>query len=863
MRIKKIIALCIFAILIPMCAYAQDDDLKFDTAYTLLHDLNVVEEKPSDTDSSVTRGDFVGMFIRALNIDLSSSPEISAFSDVYHSDKNYAEINAGYEMGYISGYDDKTFRPDENISFSHCLDLANKALGYNKLGISVFNKSNKINDGITKIGNEVSYHDAVVLIYNMLMENTMEADYSKVPVEYNKSKNSLLYDMWNIYSVRGQITQTAYTGLSTGADCGKDRIKIGDTTYVCTIPDINEKLGFSVTAFICDKDDVDTVVSIADRKNTVVNLKADTLRKSSYKNNVFEYTDASGSTHKFKMLPAIDIIYNDVFAGSQFENSIIENMSLGEVDIIDSDDDGVYDILKVYDYKILTAGNNTSENARRIYDKYIPQNYIEVEATNDYDLVNLSIDGRIGKTSEIVFGDVIAYYENTNESGTKIVQMRINRTVTTGVLESMSEDYYVVDGKRFPVNPELADRAKNNKYGNAPSLGSTQTFYLDYIGQISLVLSENQSEYSYGLLCNVYVDYDECYIKMFTPANSFVTYKADDKLVIDGGRIRDLNNISTILDQTKLSICNGDGMYQIVRYVAKGDKITQILTTSSNNDNSPRLDYDFKNRSFKNLGFVFGTSMRDFRANQYSNVVFMPTLTDKVNPDRFYWGDLSNLVNGDTMNSQAYNVDESGCAELILLSTDFKESYGNAPAMYIVQSNNLVIDENDELVRHLAVVQKGVLYNYYTESGDTETASDIGSGDVIQIVMDPFNKVIFTKQILDFDAPKLLHGFNSEGVSSYTAAIRHLTGYIESYKNGWATVTYAQDKSADLTQEPYKDLVNIGSLTFSVYDEATKKVTTGKAANLPGYISTSGDDYMIFLYSNYGQLVDMFVYVLE
>ena len=57
--------------------------------------------------------------------------------------------------------------------------------------------------------------------------------------------------------------------------------------------------------------------------------------------------------------------------------------------------------------------------------------------------------------------------------------------------------------------------------------------------------------------------------------------------------------------------------------------------------------------------------------------------------------------------------------------------------------------------------------------------------------------------------------------------------------------------------------MNIGSLTFSVYDEASKKITTGNATNLPGYISTSGDDYMIFLYSNYGQLVDMYVYVLE
>ena len=78
-------------------------------------------------DSNITRGEFAKIIVSATDtLDSSAS---SSFSDVSTNDWYYHYVSSAYKNGYITGYPDGSFRPDDYITRADICTIVSRSLG--------------------------------------------------------------------------------------------------------------------------------------------------------------------------------------------------------------------------------------------------------------------------------------------------------------------------------------------------------------------------------------------------------------------------------------------------------------------------------------------------------------------------------------------------------------------------------------------------------------------------------------------------------------------------------------------------------------------------------------------------------------
>jgi len=87
----------------------------------------------ADTNTPVTRAEFASILVNAVNgrdipdrVNAPVAPPV--FSDVREGDEHYGAIMSAADKGYISGYPDGTFRPDEPIAFEQMVTMTSALL---------------------------------------------------------------------------------------------------------------------------------------------------------------------------------------------------------------------------------------------------------------------------------------------------------------------------------------------------------------------------------------------------------------------------------------------------------------------------------------------------------------------------------------------------------------------------------------------------------------------------------------------------------------------------------------------------------------------------------------------------------------
>lgn len=131
---------------------------------------------------NVSRCEFTTLIIRILGkegeSDLNSTDNNTEnlFTDVSEKHWAYGNIITALKYGLINGYEDKTFRPDNNVTFTEARAIIVRALGYEshmegKWPENVINMSKKLgldyNIDLPQ-DKEITRGEASVLIYNSL-----------------------------------------------------------------------------------------------------------------------------------------------------------------------------------------------------------------------------------------------------------------------------------------------------------------------------------------------------------------------------------------------------------------------------------------------------------------------------------------------------------------------------------------------------------------------------------------------------------------------------------------------------------------------------------------------------------------------
>ena len=104
-------------------------------------------------DKNITRAEFIAVLIRLLNKELTA--QTVNFNDVEEKSWYYSYVSTGVLLGYINGYDDNTFRPEENITREEAAVIISRAVSLSNDGME-FEDKDKISpwakDAVSKIG---------------------------------------------------------------------------------------------------------------------------------------------------------------------------------------------------------------------------------------------------------------------------------------------------------------------------------------------------------------------------------------------------------------------------------------------------------------------------------------------------------------------------------------------------------------------------------------------------------------------------------------------------------------------------------------------------------------------------------------
>lgn len=375
-------------------------------------------------DNEVTRAEFTKMAVEALGEgDSATAQTTSQFADAANADVHWAVgyIAQGVSDGFINGYNDTTFGPNDQVTYAQACKMLVAAIGYstyaeNQGGYPSGYVAQASTLGITagvSATNDTNLTRAQVatLIYNAmdvplcvidgwtstatLTGVVQTPELKKLDGKENRDYQTLLTDRHNAYKVKGRVTVTSKGGSASGLE----------------------------------KDEVTYAVESADNYNDILNITKDDVQTETMKvgetsaaDMLFEYTEA---------LVQVDEDSDEVtiLAIESYGNS--KTITVAAADV--ADDDSTIGTDYVGNKKLPVYKSETSSSTTK-YD-------LSVGTDKEVDAV-IYVNG---VDAGVVTNEKIDQYILSNDTGnvTLVDVTSTGSTSTDGKYEYIMVDYYV------------------------------------------------------------------------------------------------------------------------------------------------------------------------------------------------------------------------------------------------------------------------------------------------------------------------------------------------------------------------------------------------------------------------------------
>lgn len=730
-RYKKIltaIVLSVFTALSMMTGYvfAEDEtvtEISEDTktAIQLLEALDIIQDGDSfSSEQEITRGYFTALASRALIVNNSGADVRTMFRDVTVDYKWADEIAGMYELGYISGGEERKFRPEDKITFCEAAAIAVTCLGY---GQQAKEKGGWPNGYLAEAGRHkllsgksendtLTYGEGAVMIKNMLEAEAVipSGTLTKGSIVYTTEKN-LLSILHSVYTAEGIVNENGITGLYS-KESPEDSISVGDIRIKNTTgEDMRELLGMYVKLYCRENDgEYEYMVMQSTDRNTVYNMNGwDSEVKYDRNGNSIKY-EYGNKTKNLKLSRDFRFIYN-----GKLENDYLKytaDFSESTVKVIDNNGDGLFDVLITETYSTLVSDSVGSTSTKIVskypgFDALCPDDYGRVEFTD--------MNGSRLDISDIRRGDVISWYASTDNSYAKIVKSslsvsgEISGTVT-------DENEYIIDGEYYKAAPTV-------KNGAVPlAIGKKGTFGLDIFGRIAEFSKDIDSSEGFGLMIRYLKDDDftgTVYAKILNEYHEMRTYTLAEKVKINGKTYKRGENYEQYTAMDTMARMNDDVASEkedVIRFKIDNDgNINSIDFALGGIPSKDEVEdgtlYMYKKRAVRWYKEDTGNMNDEFIINKASTVVFG---VDKNFPygddDRYFVMSGAAFGNDVQIDSEAYTTKKDpDTAEAIVY---YGLPAGSELKFLAINSIYEAVNNDNEIV----YMAKG-----FTQNGDMET----------------------------------------------------------------------------------------------------------------------------------------------
>lgn len=728
--------------------------------------------------------------------------EEGVFSDVSADDNYYTAVNYLASCGFVNGYGDGTFRPDEPISTDYAVKLIIDIMGLQSIAKSfpdtyagyrqVAQSMKLIADGGA---DTLRRKDAAQLVYNAII------------AEYDE-ENILLDKYLKLEYIRGTMTDNGYVSLDASAtEVGRGNVKIGEISLMLsdTTEEVTTFFAREVEAFYGAENSENPYVlacamlSGKDECTTISGRVVDRYSngKLTYEKNgsdVSEYfADGATVIYNYEVLPHYD---SSTFSSETSTIDLIAPRGTSKIQyVVIQDWESVY---------VGSAGGGNVFNKIRYSDE---SSIIDLENYADETLI-YKADGTVGSKEDIKVDTVLEVAKSKNFMIVKIC----NNKVADFTVKNIGENNY---GKTYSNGEtEYNLYAKmENKATNKPEVkvGKTYTVYLNSFNEIVWASDPTDSGIRFAFMLKLYTEEsDSTYgLTLMNDAGGWETLMFAGKV-----KFSDENGVEKTYKSGSNELVNlVKGYRGIIRYKANGEgKITYfeipITNKASEVDGKLRVLGDSRDSAVSKDGAVW----RSASGNIGTNIIitndsakffaFAPR-QDELSRDT-YSVKTSPLGDYGTYNLVAYNTKRwSKVAECAYMeaANSGAELKANNHCVGIVKGFKQVFDDEAGVVeaieiyelpdgdnvaglnKQISMKDEDVLkevVNIFDDYGSVQnpTYYNVEKGDVIRYAIDGYGRVEKIQLIWDYNKP------NSLGANGRPGGLVGAIDWYDSTANG-------------------------------------------------------------------------------
>ncbi len=788
--------------------------------------------RPDDT---IIRSEVTKMAINAMGLEdaaVASSGQ-SKFPDVSTNHWANGYINLATDMGIVIGDDKGNFRPNDSITYAEAMTIMVRALGYERAasekggfpsGYMIIGNENGISKNVEGATHSPITRGNVAFLTANALETKMMEQISFGPTpEYGIVDKTLLTSRLGVTKHQGQITAIPGSAINGESNLNDGQVKIGDKVFE-TDYNVTNLLGFNVTYYIENEgkstENLILALPVANANKTL-RVTADLFEKVTEKDGkkVIEYfeTATSKNTKTAELSKEAKLIYNGKYTETSDELIDLTG-SAGNIKLLDTDKDGVYDIIFVTEYTNMVV--DTVSSTGKITDKY---NAPTIQLNEDVDYrIEKGLDEI--KVSDLVEYDVLSIAASLDKKLYTIVVT--NESVNGKVTGSDDEGYYI-NNSHYKVA---------NNYPNELTIGTEGTFYLDIEGKIAAVDTTAQLSSNYAYMMKAYST-DEDTVKF-----RFFTKDGKEQIVEAAERIR-LNGTGGKLAADVLkAIQNGDGEVpsQLVTYSVNSEGKLSALNIAKDNTATGAV-----NNSQFTLNYILKDAVFNAAQNKIGNIrvddktIIFNIPEGSKDSSEYTIANLDMFEDEQKYNVYVYDRAEDFTAKVILVTNANLNTSANAP-IAVVKSIAEATNEDDEISLLLTILSEGKELKLFADSDDVLAKGEkqLEEGDIIQYKTNSNNEIVNVRVLMDISQKTV------EKTESPAENLDTIYGKITKKFSSSINVTVNDGEVINLSIP--KDVT-----VYSVDTTVSKnKVTVAEINDLQSYDEEEGNRVFVKLYKD-------------
>lgn len=507
-----------------------------------------------DPEKEITRRDFAVFTEKVLlSVGYAKLENPYRFYDVEEDSELYETVQTVAGGGFMIGFDDGTFRPEENIDINQAAAVFSRILDYEILDETGMKLNSVLVKGVKNKNGIFTAADMYVMCMNML-----EAGIVKIS---NKIENGIKYELdeednllsarMNIYKFEGRVTDNGETSVKGETKLQPGQLLVGNVTYNNLTGD--DMLGLYVRGYYRYDEDADenSILYMAEAENRSKKITLNRDDVEAFTPDELTYETEKGTVKSLKISRMASYIINGIYSSS-LTDEIIDNWNIGHITLLNYDNDSEYDLVMLDCYTSMAV--NSINRARNI----IFGMYDEQEDISEYETVKITKNGQ-----EVPFGDLRKYdmlliLKNEKTWKAEIYTEAVYSKVS-GVINDSGETKYVIDGKEYRFTEEY-----KNSNAVKPKIGDMGTFYIICGDRIAFF--ENEENQHIGILNKIITDAEDeqaVYIKIYTSEARWERYHCTGHVRVNGKNIK-ISNLKE--PSNKLFDDDGEMIVQPITY---------------------------------------------------------------------------------------------------------------------------------------------------------------------------------------------------------------------------------------------------------------------------------------------------------